>query len=108
MHVAPTEPPNALRRIAANLTAIQIAWNPINCTHQNSIITSYIVCYWNKYLQVALHNIEIIVSASVTNVTIEKLDINTEYSFLVQGMNENNQTSPSIELNTSTSVPKSN
>ena len=75
-------------------------WDPIKCIHQNSIIKNYLVYYHKKSLRVSVN-----VSAYVTTATIHELDTNTEYSFEVLAVNEDNQTSPENTLNISTSIP---
>ena len=101
---APDGSPSGIRNTSADLTSISIAWSPITCIQQNSIIQRYIV-YYRKSLTEGTRNELLNISAITTMANIDNLDPRTKYEFEVQGVNDDGKNSPSDSLNVTTSAP---
>ena len=99
---APDGPPNDLKIVSTNLTAINITWAPVNCTQQNSVIKGYTVYYRKKSEDREFNESRY---TDDTNAIIVKLDPNTEYVLKVQAVNNENMTGPLAELIVNTSIP---
>ena len=97
---APDGPPNDLKVVSTNLTAINITWTPVNCTQQNSVIKGYTVHYRKISVEIESRYTD------DTNAIIVKLDPNTEYVLEVQAVNDENMTGPLAELIVNTSIPE--
>ena len=104
--IAPDGPP-VFGNVSANLTAITVHLESVNCTQQNSIIESYnVIVNTSVTDNNRIRSMNIGARETTVPVTIDKLSPNTDYILEVRAVNEDGLKSPPAKVTMKTRAPK--